>query len=100
MIEELCTNAGKSARGRPVRIEIDADQGPDGTVLRVSDDGPGIPPENIEKVWTPRFTTTPNGTGFGLPMVQKVVRLHGGRVDLASSKDGTTVRICLPGGRD
>ena len=54
----------------------------------VSDSGPGIPPQILEKIFTPFFTTKAQGTGLGLPICSKLVRLHNG--DLRVSSDNTT----------
>ena len=46
--------------------------------LEVSDDGPGIPKEQMENLFTPFFTTKAKGTGLGLAICQKIVRNIGG----------------------
>lgn len=65
----------------------------------VSDTGPGIAPENLERVFDPFFTTKApgKGTGLGLSVVHGVVQEHGGRLDITSSPgEGTAIRIDLP----
>jgi signal transduction histidine kinase len=54
--------------------------------LRVTDDGPGIPPEHLPHVFEPFYTTKPvgEGSGLGLAVVQAIVEEHGGRVEVAS----------------
>lgn len=54
----------------------------DGRVL-VSDDGPGIPPENADRIFAPFFTTRTRGTGLGLPICRKLVQSMNGRITLA-----------------
>lgn len=65
--------------------------------IRISDDGAGIPLEDIEKVFEPFFTTRARGTGLGLSIVQKIVKQHGGEVSLDTGKSGGTVAtVVLP----
>lgn len=74
--------------------------------LIVRDTGSGIPPEIMEKIFDPYFTTKGSGTGLGLPMVYKIVRAHNGGVDVSSriagpsSPGGTIFRIWLPVARE
>ncbi len=69
--------------------------------FEVTDDGPGIPPELRERVFTPFFTMREGGTGLGLALVQRVVRAHQGMVTLASTVGrGTTFRVVLPAAGD
>jgi len=65
----------------------------------VTDSGPGIPPEDRERIFTPFFTTKEGGTGLGLALVQKAVLSHGGRVEVESQVGvGSAFRILLPYG--
>jgi two-component system NtrC family sensor kinase len=65
--------------------------------ISVADTGVGIPPENLQKVLDPFFTTKEKGTGLGLSVVYGIVERHGGSVALASTLGaGTTVTIRLP----
>jgi len=54
----------------------------------VADDGPGIPPEERERVLEPGYTSKEGGTGFGLPIVARVVDAHGWELRLADSDAG------------
>ncbi|MGA2604710.1 MAG: ATP-binding protein [Verrucomicrobiia bacterium] len=61
------------------------------------DSGQGIAPEQIGRLFEPYFTTKQNGTGLGLMIVQRIVREHGGTIEVESNKDrGTTFRVKLP----
>jgi signal transduction histidine kinase len=65
--------------------------------VEVTDTGVGIPPEEIERVLKPFYSTKPAGTGLGLPLVGRVVASHGGRLTLDSEAGaGTTARVHLP----
>jgi signal transduction histidine kinase len=80
------------------RIAIDARRDHDRVVVRVIDDGPGIPEERQERVFEPFFTTKEvgEGRGLGLDVVRTVVLSHRGTVDLASSPGRTEFRVTLP----
>jgi PAS domain S-box-containing protein len=54
----------------------------------VADDGPGIPPEARDRVFEVGYTTTAEGTGFGLAIVREVARTHGWRVAVTEGEDG------------
>ncbi|SRR5581483_938482 len=69
----------------------------DGVWVSVSDTGGGIPQEQINRIFEPFYTTKKKGTGLGLMIVQRIVRLHGGKIELESRVGhGTTFRIWLP----
>jgi signal transduction histidine kinase len=75
-----------------------ADQATGPTVLiTVSDNGPGIPPEVMDRIFSPFFTTKPQGSGLGLAIVRKIVDAHDGRIDVGERPGGGTVfRVTLP----
>ena len=65
--------------------------------IDISDTGLGIPPQILEKIFTPFFTTKAQGTGLGLPICSKLVRLHNGDIRVASAHDqGTVFTVELP----
>ena len=79
----------------------DASSAEDGIVLTVEDDGVGIVPKDLPKVFDAFFTTRATvGTGIGLFVAKQFVEGHGGRIDIESScesdRHGTTVRVFLP----
>lgn len=66
-------------------------------LLRIADNGCGIPAENLEKLFVPFFTTRGNGTGLGLSIVDKIITNHRGEIKVLSKIDkGTIVRIKIP----
>ena len=69
----------------------------DGVWVSVSDTGGGIPQEQISRIFEPFYTTREKGSGLGLMIVQRIVRAHGGRLELESNVGrGATFRIWLP----
>ena len=69
----------------------------DGVWVHVADTGGGIPQEKINRIFQPYFTTKEKGTGLGLMIVQRIVREHGGRIELESNTgEGTTFRLWFP----
>ena len=81
--------------GGILRIRTEADD----TQVTISfiDSGHGIAAEQIGQLFEPYFTTRQNGTGLGLMIVQRIVREHGGTIEVESNKGrGTTFRIKLP----
>ncbi|HSD51597.1 MAG TPA: GAF domain-containing protein [Candidatus Methylomirabilis sp.] len=66
-------------------------------VLEVSDTGGGIPQAILDDVFNPFFTTKEAGTGLGLTLVRRIVRAHGGRVEVDNRPgEGVTFRLWLP----
>jgi two-component system sensor histidine kinase HydH len=74
------------------RIEVKALLREDGSqfVFQVTDDGPGISPENMTKIFDPFFTTRETGTGLGLAIVHKIAENHQGDIDVESPPPGKT----------
>ncbi|MDE2142950.1 MAG: HAMP domain-containing protein [Elusimicrobia bacterium] len=65
--------------------------------LSIGDSGAGIPPDVLDKIFAPFFTTKARGTGLGLAVVRKVVDRHKGRIDVESQVGvGTTFKLYLP----
>ncbi|MGW8323109.1 MAG: ATP-binding protein, partial [Thermodesulfobacteriota bacterium] len=69
----------------------------EGVYIVVQDTGVGIPEDAIEKIFESFYTTKEEGTGLGLTIVRKIVRAHGGELQLESEPGaGTRVGIWLP----
>ena len=80
------------------RVEVRA-KGEDGrVVVRIIDDGPGIPAEIRERIFDPFFTTKPvgQGTGLGLDIVRRLVRHNDGEIAVDSRPGRTEFRVALP----
>jgi signal transduction histidine kinase len=80
-----------SPEGKPVTVRVKHG------AIEVIDRGVGIAKEHSESIFNPFFTTKPNGTGLGLPIVAKIVDEHGGKLTVESEPGkGTTFRVVLP----
>ena len=78
-------------------LTLQTGEGAAGVWVSVADTGSGIPQEQINRIFEPFFTTKKRGTGLGLMIVQRIVRAHGGKLELESHAGrGTTFRIWLP----
>jgi two-component system, NtrC family, sensor kinase len=90
--------------GGHISVQADTHQsngGPPGLRLRITDDGKGIAPQDLEHIFQPFFTTKEigRGTGLGLTITQDIARAHGGTVRVDSRLGGgTTVEITIGGG--
>jgi two-component system sensor histidine kinase HydH len=65
--------------------------------VRLTDNGPGVPPEALPRLFEPFFSLKPTGTGLGLAIARRTVEAHGGRIRaVAGDGPGLTVEITLP----
>jgi signal transduction histidine kinase len=84
-----------SPSGSRVRVCERLDQ--QDVIIDVIDEGPGIPGEHLEHVFSPFFTTRERGTGLGLAIAHRIVLTHNGHIEVTqTSERGTCVRIRLP----
>ncbi len=86
-------------RARELILRTGTGRGPSGPVweLHVIDTGPGIPAENVERIFTPYFTTKSGGSGLGLPTTRRIVEEHGGTMGVHSEVGkGSDFVITLP----
>ena len=78
-------------------VRIQAERAGQGCLVRVVDEGVGIAPERLDRIFEPRFTTKSSGTGLGLSMAQMLVNHFGGLIEVASEQGvGTTFSVWLP----
>jgi PAS domain S-box-containing protein len=93
----LCVNARDAMpQGGTLRVWIEA-SGESDVVLNVADDGVGIPPENVARVFEPFFSTKGTGSGLGLAVAAGIVAAHGGMITAESDGvHGTKMRVRLP----
>lgn len=61
------------------------------TVIEVMDNGEGIPPEAMENIFIPFFTTKEKGSGIGLSLSRQIIRMHGGSIDVQSAPGSHTI---------
>ncbi len=106
VVGSLITNASEAisgkdgepagaTRGAP-HITVETNLSQRGAEIIVSDNGPGIPAENLGKVMEPLFTTKSFGAGLGLPAAQRILEQHGGGIEVASvAGNGTRVTAWL-----
>ncbi len=97
----LATNAYEAVKADgqiAFRLRSDPDEARTGFVcIEVQDDGVGMAPENLEKLFTPFHTTKSSGTGLGLAISKQIIEEHLGRISVESREgEGTTFLIYLP----
>ena len=94
----LLVNGAHAMEGEGV-IRVSIEPGAASCRIAFRDTGPGIPTENLEKIFTPFFTTKSKGTGLGLSTVKRLVDAHGGRIEIeCPAGGGTVVVLHLPAG--
>jgi len=82
-------------------LTLRASETPSSARIEVSDTGSGLAPEESARLFTPYYTSKPQGTGLGLAMVQSIISDHGGRISVSSQPgQGTTFIIELPRHRE
>lgn len=86
----LLKNSIQALAGRENgRITVRVTRSP-GITIEVADNGPGIPPDLLDEVFVPFFTTKPSGTGIGLSLSRQIIRMHGGDLQVVSVLDAET----------
>jgi signal transduction histidine kinase len=83
------------AEGR--RIDLFIENGGGDATVRLRDNGSGIAPDKLDRIFNPFFTTKEKGTGLGMAIAKKIVEAHDGSIAVASEVGrGTEFRITLP----
>ncbi|TDW31358.1 sensor histidine kinase [Cryobacterium psychrophilum] len=99
-VGNLLANAARYCQpGDSVTLTVSVDD--DQAVLRVADNGPGIPPDELphifDRLWRGRAAEQVAGSGIGLALVRETVSSHGGTIEATSVPgEGTTITIRLP----
>jgi signal transduction histidine kinase len=97
LFSNLLRNSAEAARnGERTKMVIVAETVRDQLRLMLRDNGCGIPPEKLSKIFIPFFTTKPQGTGLGLALVHRIVTQHGGTISVSSDNHGTTFTLQFP----
>lgn len=106
ILHNLIRNAVEALEGHDEAVVRITTRGTDEFDLRavfimVEDNGPGIPPESVDRIFDPYVTSKPKGTGLGLAIVKKLVEEHGGWVEASNrTEGGVRVTIALPADED
>jgi signal transduction histidine kinase len=99
-MQQVLVNLVKNAAQAMTRggtLTLQTGENADAVWISVADTGGGIPQEQVTRIFEPFYTTKKKGSGLGLMIVQRIVRAHGGRIELESNVGrGTTFRIWLP----
>jgi PAS domain S-box-containing protein len=99
MLKNLISNAVKAMRGAGKIVITLQESKEDNVLLKIEDNGSGIPQSIIEKIFDPFYTTNreKGGNGLGLLLCKKIINDHGGTIAITSKvNEGTEVQITLP----
>ncbi len=97
VVHHLLHNALQAVQPEGGEIVIRLQPRPDGVAFTISDSGPGIPPEQLQLIFEPLYTTQTQSFGLGLAIVQRVVEMHGGYIEVESEEGkGATFTVFLP----
>ena len=90
-------DAATACKERPTTIRLLAEAHSTGVILRIADNGPGVPTGDRERIFQPFFTTKAEGTGVGLSFARQVILSHGGVITLADerSESGAVFEVKL-----
>jgi two-component system, NtrC family, nitrogen regulation sensor histidine kinase NtrY len=96
-VVNLIRNAMEAVRDHPaphIQIELKTDAG--GTTIIVRDNGRGIPPDQIDDIFVPFFSTKAGGSGIGLPLSRQIAALHDGTLIVQPATSGACFQLNLP----
>jgi signal transduction histidine kinase len=97
VLVNLVQNAAEAARDGEVVVRASWLRAVGEVVFEVADNGPGIAPHDLERIFQPFFTTKFTGTGLGLAISKSLVEQHGGRIEVDSEPGrGTRMLVFLP----
>lgn len=85
----IVKNAAEECPGGKGEVTLSIESTPSSVILRVKDNGPGIPPPAWERIWSGFYTTKGDrGTGLGLAMCRNIMQAHGGSIDFQNNPEG------------
>jgi signal transduction histidine kinase len=88
---------GMQAMGQGGTLRIETKSLKESVEVIISDSGPGIPPEQMEKIFNYYYTTKERGVGLGLPIAHRIIEAHDGQLKIESrAGSGTRVMVTLP----
>ena len=95
----LIENAAQATNSEGITVSLEAiGSSPSYVCVRISDHGPGVPPDLRDRIFEPYFTTKEQGTGLGLALVRQAVDTHGGTIVVSETPGGgATFTVNLPG---
>ena len=96
-LREVLLNVMENARqAGATRVEVAVTPGPERVEITVRDNGDGVAPGDLERIFEPRFSTRTSGSGLGLAISRNMVEAWGGRMSVERSPErGTVMRISL-----
>jgi len=94
VLSNILNNAVHALEGQG-EIDVTVSTDSDFVIIQVMDSGPGIPKENLEKIFEPMFTTKKTGTGLGLVICKSIVEQHGGSISVSNKPTKFTIRLPL-----
>jgi signal transduction histidine kinase len=97
VLANLLGNSVEALAGKPGKIRLAAAERDGRVEIRVSDEGPGVPPEALPKLFEPYFSQKSGGTGLGLAIARRIVEEHGGTISAENDpRGGLRVTFDLP----
>ncbi|HEU0301261.1 MAG TPA: HAMP domain-containing sensor histidine kinase, partial [Longimicrobium sp.] len=97
-VENLVRNAREAMAGQAgARLAVSVLRDAGHAVVHIADNGPGIPPDKLDRIFQPFVSTKGKGMGLGLAICREIVESHGGRIEVESAEgQGTTFTLRLP----
>jgi two-component system NtrC family sensor kinase len=97
-VDNLVRNACEAMEGqKAARLSVTVERDGLNAVARVADNGPGIPPDKLERIFQPFVSTKGKGMGLGLAICREIVEAHAGRLEVESQVgEGTTFTLRVP----
>jgi signal transduction histidine kinase len=95
IINAIQAMSGLAAGVRELRITTENTDS-EGVRLAVRDSGPGLSPENLQRLFEPFYTTKPNGMGMGLSICRSIIEAHGGRLWATGQPRGALFQFTIP----